>query len=234
MLIKNPPVGGFLHDTIKGMEGGQFVLRFVIATALSGAAAFLWQFPGTLFGLLFIAGDDLHYTAAAKLFVLVSTSFVAFLCSFLVFFLGKKYPGMWYTAGLKRFFIAVVAAFVVATVVIFFGFSTLLPQKNVISIDMLLGQSSTQNNEVSSPTPDAVITQSLLQDNPITPFYKGVSIQAGVATVDFAEGARSYINSAPSLQASYLDPIKNALSKISGVAKVQWSIDGNIITGFDV
>ena len=64
-------------------------------------------------------------------------------------------------------------------------------------------------------------------------YYQGVAIKEGIATVQFAGGAMAYLNNAACIQQSVKGPIEDTLLHFPSVSSVQYSVDGEIITGWD-
>lgn len=64
--------------------------------------------------------------------------------------------------------------------------------------------------------------------------YIGISIQDGVATVNFRSGASAYLDQAPpGISAKYTNSIKKTLLQFSTITSVQFAIDGQVITNWD-
>lgn len=64
-------------------------------------------------------------------------------------------------------------------------------------------------------------------------YYQGVSIENGIATVKFSQGAMAYLNAAICMQQIIKAPIEQTLLQFPTVSKVQYSVDGKIITDWD-
>lgn len=69
--------------------------------------------------------------------------------------------------------------------------------------------------------------------DPLGSSFLGATSQGGVVTLNFSKSALQYLNSAPGIQSAFLNPIKQVLLQIHGVEKVQYAIDGQIITNWD-
>lgn len=64
--------------------------------------------------------------------------------------------------------------------------------------------------------------------------YIGVSIQNGVATINFRSGASVYLNQAPAgISAEYTNSMRKTLLQFATITRVQFAIDGSIITDWD-
>lgn len=64
--------------------------------------------------------------------------------------------------------------------------------------------------------------------------YLGISIEGGVATVMFKGGASKYISEAtPGVSSKYTNSINKTLLQFNSIKKVQYSIDGKVITDWD-
>lgn len=68
---------------------------------------------------------------------------------------------------------------------------------------------------------------------PLAQYYSGVSIQNGVATVEFTGGAMAYLNGAACMQATVKGPIQDTLLQFSTIQAVRYSVDGRIVTEWD-
>lgn len=68
----------------------------------------------------------------------------------------------------------------------------------------------------------------------ISNYYRGIDIKNEVATVNFTPEAREYLGLAVSgISAEYTNSIKKTLLQFDTIKKVQYSIDGKIITDWD-
>lgn len=67
----------------------------------------------------------------------------------------------------------------------------------------------------------------------LSSYYQGMSIQNGIATVQFAEQAMAYLNGAACSQQSVKSPIEQTLMQFSLVSEVQYSVGGRVITEWD-
>ena len=63
--------------------------------------------------------------------------------------------------------------------------------------------------------------------------YKGISIAYGVATVKFDAAAMAYLNGAACMQMSVKAPMERTLLQFPSIKKVQYSVDGEIVTEWD-
>ena len=68
---------------------------------------------------------------------------------------------------------------------------------------------------------------------PLGTYYRGVSIENDIATVDFTSEALSYLNGPACLQAAVKFPIIETLLNIPSIKYVEFSIDGKIYTEWD-
>lgn len=75
----------------------------------------------------------------------------------------------------------------------------------------------------------------LLEENlpEIKQYYNGVTIKDGVATVDFDKPALSRLNSAACMQAMAKTPIEKTLKQFPTIKRVEYSIDGRLVTEWD-
>lgn len=68
----------------------------------------------------------------------------------------------------------------------------------------------------------------------LTSHYLGVSITSGVATVSFKAGAHAYLDQAVAgVSAEYVNSIQKTLMQFPTVTKVQFEIDGTLVTNWD-
>src|SRR3989344_4959402 len=79
----------------------------------------------------------------------------------------------------------------------------------------------------------ALLVELQALDSPLTMYYLGARIENGVATVYFRSGVEQYLYAPPGMQSAYMRPIIRSLQNISGLTKIQWAIDGRVVTDFD-
>jgi hypothetical protein len=72
-----------------------------------------------------------------------------------------------------------------------------------------------------------------MEPEPLPAYYRGVTVSAGVAVVDFAPPGLTYLNSEACRQAVLKMPIVRTLLGFDGVDRVEFSIEGEIVTEFD-
>jgi spore germination protein GerM len=68
---------------------------------------------------------------------------------------------------------------------------------------------------------------------PLGDYYLGVTIEDGVAVVNFSETALGYLNSPACMQASVKAPISDTLRQFPSVSSVEYAINGEIFTEWD-
>jgi spore germination protein GerM len=68
---------------------------------------------------------------------------------------------------------------------------------------------------------------------PLIDYFRGVRIQGGLAIVDFRDGAMRYLNNTASIQHSVKAPIEATLKQFPNIQRIEYSIDGKIVEGWD-
>jgi len=68
---------------------------------------------------------------------------------------------------------------------------------------------------------------------PLLSYYTGLSIQDGIATIDFSSGALQYLNNAACIQATVKSPIKKTLQQFPDIEDMRYFIDGKEFTEWD-
>ena len=95
----------------------------------------------------------------------------------------------------------------------------------------------TTTRRVPSTSEDVGITMKLLFATYLPTLeaeYIGVSLDNGVATVNFKQGARAYLDqTSAGISAEYANSIRQTLLQFSKVQTVQFAVDDQVITGWD-
>jgi len=68
---------------------------------------------------------------------------------------------------------------------------------------------------------------------PLGDYFKKITVDQGMATVDFDSGALAYLNAAACIQSSVKQPIYWTLLQFPEISDVQFSFDGVVMTEFD-
>jgi len=68
---------------------------------------------------------------------------------------------------------------------------------------------------------------------PLLSYYKSISVQDGIATIDFTTDALQYLNNAACIQASVKSPIQKTLQQFPSITEIHYSIDGEEFTEWD-
>jgi spore germination protein GerM len=70
--------------------------------------------------------------------------------------------------------------------------------------------------------------------DPLVKYYIGVSIEDGVAIVNFREGAMRFLDSPLCMQQTVKDPIEKTLLEFPDIVSVKYAIEGEVVNDFDV
>ncbi len=68
---------------------------------------------------------------------------------------------------------------------------------------------------------------------PLGEYYKGVKVEGDVATVDFSKEAMAYLDAVPGSSSMVKWSIEKTLFQFGTIKKVQYSIDGKVVTEWD-
>ncbi len=128
-----------------------------------------------------------------------------------------------------RFFLVVSQVFIAGGVIAAIVWTAVAPPAPTPAVFYKALSEATENNAIGT----ALLVELQSIDSPLTTYYLGARIKDGVATVYFRSGVEQYLYAPPGIQAGYLQPIVSSLQNIPGLIKIQWAIDGKVITDFD-
>jgi len=130
-----------------------------------------------------------------------------------------------------RFFLVVSQVFIAGGVIAAIVWTAVAPPAPIPAV--LYENQSDAGAQEDNVIGSALLVELQALDSPLTTYYLGARVESGVATVYFRSGVEQYLYAPPGMQSAYMRPIIRSLQNIPGLTKIQWAIDGRVVTDFD-